>query len=333
MNDKTGADIDETFAAVVEQARRCEDLLKDMQAPNARILARAMGGDEVWRRVARERYNTACRARAARLDNPGPPDVYLDAISVDADLKAVCDKRWLLGEAIDVLRLRLDRFDALAAPYDDFERCVRQAITGPDRSPAELDGAIAEALGLAQRAATWKPDRKEDATLVDRWIKSFKNNPITAAVILAAIVAGAIGGLYKDLPSEWKTGVVSLWDRTPRATEGWAKVGSLDPLDHRRWSRVDIDVVEQSGASARPYPVRAGDIVTPRVGLPQWIVGYAERGARDALVAPKLEDYEAPKRNQTGAKYAVGAKFEVAEVSVMPVAGQDDLVWLRLIPR
>lgn len=58
-----------------------------------------------------------------------------------------------------------------------------------------------------------------------------------------------------------------------------------------------------------------------------------ERGTQDVLIAPKLEDYKTPGKNTTGAKYVAGDKYEVAEVSVMPVPGQDDVVWLRLIPR
>ena len=334
MSDTRSADSDEVFAAVVEQARRCVQLLKDMQAPNARVLGRGAAGDEVWVLVGHKRYNTVCRECAARRDNPGAPDAYLDAISRDADLKAVCDDRWLLGEAVDVLRARLDRLEAIAVPYDDFERCVRRSITGPDRSPAELDGAIAEALRLAQIMDGWRPaPKKDDATLVDRWMRRLKNNPIIAVIILIATIAAAAGGVYKELPTEWTAGFARLFDRTPRATEGWANVGTLDPSDRHRWSHVDIDVVEMSGGSARPYPVRAGDIVRPRIGLRQWIVGYAEHGTRDILIAPTLDDYRTAKQNLTGATYAAGEKFEVAEVSVMSVSGQDDIVWLRLIPR
>ncbi len=95
----------------------------------------------------------------------------------------------------------------------------------------------------------------------------------------------------------------------------------------------ELEIDEQSGGSARPYPVRAGDVIKPRIDIPEWIVGYAERGTQDVLIAPKLENYKAPAKNTTGAKYAAGVKYEVVEVSVMPVLGQDDVVWLQLIPR
>lgn len=333
MNGNEDADPDESFTAVIEQAQRCEQLLQKIQAANARILARAAAEEAVWQRVAKERYNNACRECAARRDNPGVPDAYLDAISVDTDLKAVCDNRWLLGEAVDVLRSRLDRLDTIAVPYDDLERCIRRSVTAPDRSPAELDGAIEEALRLARDVANWKPAHKDDTTLVDRWTRRLKNNPVVAAIIMVAVALGAIGSFYKEFPSSWTAGIVALFDRTPRATEGWADAGTLDPSDHHRWSRVYVEIDEQSGGSARPYPVRAGDVIKPRIDIPEWIVGYAERGTQDVLIAPKLENYKAPAKNTTGAKYAAGVKYEVVEVSVMPVLGQDDVVWLRLIPR
>jgi hypothetical protein len=333
MKDRREGDQEEIFSAVVEAARRCARLLEALQAPNARILARVAAGEATWERVARERYNAACRAGAERRDNPGPPDAYLDAVAVDADLRAVCDNRWLLGEAVDVLRARLDRLDTIATPYDDLELCIRRSITGPDRSPAELDAGLAEALNHARRAEGWKPARKEDGTLLDRWMKALRDIPIVALAMLTATIVGGVGAFYKELPAEWRAGVAALLDHSPRATEGWAMVGSLDPSDPHRWSRGDVIVVQQSGGLARPYPVREGDIVTPRVDLPEWIVGYAEHGERDRLTAPTLEDVKSPKRNQTGAKYAAGAQFSVAELRVLASPGQDDMVWLRLVPR
>jgi len=333
MNGNGDTDLDEGFTAVIEQAQRCDQLLQKIQTANAHILARVAAGEAVWQRVAKERYNNVCRECAARRDNVGVPDAFLDVVIADTDLKTVCDSRWFLGEAVDVLRSRLDRLDMIAAPYDDFERCIRRSVTGPDRSPAELDEAIKEALGLANVAANWKPTRKDDTTLVDRWTQHLKNNRVVATIIMVAVVLGAIGSFYKEIPSSWIAEIVALFDRTPHATEGWADAGTLDPSDHHRWSRAYVEIDEQSGGSARPYPVRAGDVIKPRIDIPEWIVGYAERGTQDVLIAPKLEDYKTPARNTTGAKYVAGAKYEVAEVCVMPVLGQDDVVWLRLIPR
>ena len=111
MNGNGGADPDESFTAVMEQAQRCEQLLQKIQTANARILARTAAGEAVWQRVAKERYNNICRECAARRDNAGVPDAFLDAVSADTDLREVCDNRWLLGEAVDVLRSRLDRLD------------------------------------------------------------------------------------------------------------------------------------------------------------------------------------------------------------------------------
>ncbi len=212
MSGHEDTDQDESFKAVTEQAQQCELLLEKMREPNARILARAASGDTVWQRMAKERYNNVCRECAARRDNPGVADAYWDTISVDADLKAVCDDRWKLGETVDVLRSRLNRLGTIATPYEDFEVFMRKAVTNPDRSPAELDEAIKEALRLARQAASWAPPTPPNGeTLVDRWIRYLKNNPVIAAVILAAMILSAIGGLYKALPSSWTAGIVALF--------------------------------------------------------------------------------------------------------------------------
>ncbi len=117
-------DADQTVAqaAVQEQAGRCRALLEAIGAPNARILARVQALDPAWSRVAAERYNRVC---AALGDDAAPLGDWLDAIRDDPDLKAVCDNRWMLGEAIDTLRGRLDRLATIAPPWDDFERCIR----------------------------------------------------------------------------------------------------------------------------------------------------------------------------------------------------------------
>ncbi len=191
-------DADQTaaFDAVQEQAGRCRSLLEAIAGPNARILARAQAMDPAWSRVAAERYNRVC---AARSDGGAQLGDWLDAVRDDPDLKAVCDNRWVLGEAVDTLRARLDRLASIAAPYDDLERCIRQAVTGPDRSPAELAGGVDQALVLAKAAAVWKPPATAKGTLFDRWTEYFKNNPIIAAILIAAAVLGGAATLYKSL--------------------------------------------------------------------------------------------------------------------------------------
>ncbi|HEY2048779.1 MAG TPA: hypothetical protein VGH03_05525 [Caulobacteraceae bacterium] len=192
MDAKTDANQKAAFAAVQVEAQRCHDLLEAIAGANGRILARAQAGDIVWRRVTDERYNNVC---AARGSEPRGSDPWLDAIRDDPDLKTVCDNRWLLGEAVDILRERLGRLDSIAAPYDDLERCIRQAVTGPDRSPAELAGGVDQALSLARQAAVWKPTW--GATTFDRWTTYLKNNPVIAAILIAAAAITGAATLYK----------------------------------------------------------------------------------------------------------------------------------------
>ena len=156
-------------------------------------------GDPCWTRVAAERYNQVCRDCASRRDESAPPDTYLDAIRGDPDLRAVCDNRWMLGEAVDALRSRLDRLDTIAAQHDDFERCIRQSVTGPDRSPAELAGGVDEAIANARRAAAWKLPVTSDGTLVDRWKRYLENNPIIAAIMIAGAAVVGAATVYKSL--------------------------------------------------------------------------------------------------------------------------------------
>jgi hypothetical protein len=196
MGDKADANQKAAFAAVQQQAQRCRALLESIAGPNASVLARARAGDAVWSRVAAERYNGVC---AARADPQSEPDAWLDAIRADPVLKAVCDNRWLLGQAVDVLRERLGRMDTIAAPYDDLERSIRQAVTGPDRSPAELAGGIDQALALARQAAAWMPAAVEQGTRFDRWMTWLKNNPVIAAILIAAAAVTGAATLYKTL--------------------------------------------------------------------------------------------------------------------------------------
>jgi hypothetical protein len=196
MSDRADADQAVAFAAVQEQTERCRALLEGIGAPNARILARVKAGDPAWSRLAAERYNRVC---AARGDSAAPLGDWLVAIRDDPDLEAVCDARWLLGEAVDTLRARLDRLATIAPPHDDLERCIRNAVTGPDRSPAELAGGVDQALAMVRRAVAWKPPVVLTGTLFDRWMEWLKNNPVVAAILIAAAALGGAATLYRTL--------------------------------------------------------------------------------------------------------------------------------------
>lgn len=210
-------DVDQQAAldALRKQGERCLGLLAAIAAGNDRILARIAAGDPVGHRIATGRYNRACRDRAADLGSNDPGAV---ALRDDADLKAVCDNRWLLGEAVEVLGARHQRLDTIAEPYDDFERCIRQSVTGVDPSPDELALALEAARQEGARAATWRPRPREDEpTLADSWIRRVKNHPLGAAIFIAALVLAAVAGILGNLSRGWFGPGPS---RTPAATAG-----------------------------------------------------------------------------------------------------------------
>lgn len=168
---RVSADGDQEAAlqAVREAAERCFDHLRSLALANARIDTLARSGDPLWSQVAIHRYNQTCRDRGS--DAAITDDAFLTAIRSSTDLKAVCDTRWLLGEAVDVLRDRVGRLNTIPAPFDDFERSIRQAVTDPDRSPGELAAGIDAAIALGTRAIGWapktKPEGREGRTVDD----------------------------------------------------------------------------------------------------------------------------------------------------------------------
>lgn len=194
------ADQQAAFQAVREAGDLCLGHIRAMAAANRRIAAKAAAGDPVWGRVAAIGYNQACRDR--RGDATGPDDACMAALRASADLKLVCDSRWMLGEARVALRDRLDRLDTIAVPYDDLERCINQAITGPDRSPAELADGIEAALVLGARATAWQPNRREAGTLVDQWKRKLQNNRVVAAIVIIGLVLAGAFALYNAIPDD-----------------------------------------------------------------------------------------------------------------------------------
>lgn len=196
------ADQQAAFKAVQSQGKLCLDHLRVMAAPNGRIAALAQSGDPSWSRMAAAGYNQACRDR--RTPAGGTDDAYLSAVRGSADLKLVCDTRWVLGEAVDVLRKRLDRLDTIAEPYDDFEDCIRKSITDTDRSPAELAAGIEQALARGTRAVAWELRRPEAGTRVERWKRKLQDNPLVAAIMIFGIAVAGIAAVYNALPAELK---------------------------------------------------------------------------------------------------------------------------------
>ncbi|MRX52063.1 hypothetical protein GI374_16925 [Paracoccus sp. S-4012] len=196
------ADQQAAFKSVQSQGKLCLDHLRVMAAPGGRIAARAQSGDPLWSRVAATGYNQVCRDR--RTPAGSTDDAYLSTIRGSDDLKLVCDTRWVLGEAVDVLRKRLDRLDTIAEPYDDFEDCIRKSITETDRSPAELTTSIEQALALGTRAVAWELRRPEAGTRVERWKRKLQDNPLVAAIMILGIAIPGIAAVYNALPAWFK---------------------------------------------------------------------------------------------------------------------------------
>lgn len=190
------------FEAVQSQGRLCLGHIRAMAAPNRRIAGLAQAQDPVWSRVAAVRYDQACRERGSPASDRD--DVYLSTIRRSDDLKLVCDTRWMLGEAVDVLADRLQRLDTIAAPYDDFERCIRKSITGTDRSPTELAAGIEQALALGTKAVASELKRKETDTRVERWKRKLQDNPVVAVILILGIALVGVATVYSALPDELK---------------------------------------------------------------------------------------------------------------------------------
>lgn len=195
------ADQQAAFKAVQSQGRLCLDHIRAMAAANGRIAVLAQSGDPIWSRMAAG-YNQVCRDRTNAAG--GTYDAYLSTIGGSDDLKLVCDTRWALGEAVDVLRKRLDRLDTIAEPYDDFEDCIRKSITATDRSPAELAAGIEQALGLGTRAVAWDLRRPEADTRVERWKRKLQDNPLVSAIMILGMAVVGIAAVYNALPAEVK---------------------------------------------------------------------------------------------------------------------------------
>lgn len=189
-------DVDQkvAFEAMREKGELCLAFIRTMKEANQRIADLAQAGDPVWSQVAAKRYNKVCHERTSQAT--GSDVAYMATLRASDDLKLVCDTRWRLGEAVDVLRERLARLDTIAAPYDDFERFIRQSITRPDRSPVELAEAIDEALKLGDRAVAYE---HIVGTLFDRMVRRLKDNPVSVALYVVSILVAWLIGTSVDI--------------------------------------------------------------------------------------------------------------------------------------
>lgn len=136
------------LAGATKAGRRALDLLDEIDAANRRILARGRSGAEPWASLLRQTYNPVCqRCAEQRLIRE-----TADALCGDSDLRTVCDKKWLLGEALETWRGQLQGLDAAAAEQVALELQIRRSVVQPDCTPGELDAAIRLALARAREA-------------------------------------------------------------------------------------------------------------------------------------------------------------------------------------
>ena len=180
---------------MILQARRCIGLLEKIEAANGRILARGPS-DPVFARLHRDGVNAACGACADRRRSGPTGDTGLDRLCEDADLKSVCDDKWVLGEEVRILRKRLDALSPVPDPYDRFEDIVRRSVVEPERTPEQLAAAVRHALDEGNAAIAWAPPTIYGETLLVRWKRRLENNPVFAAGALAAAAAATFLSLW-----------------------------------------------------------------------------------------------------------------------------------------
>jgi len=146
-------------------AKKCHDQLVAIEAANTRIIERGRARpDGLWGRMLNETYNPICRSCYERRRGNRPADAFLDVICPDTDLKAVCDRKWELGETLETYRKRLAEFVPPPAEHDELELLIRRSVTQEDRSPTELDGAVKQSIAAAKRVIEVSPPAMPSAT-------------------------------------------------------------------------------------------------------------------------------------------------------------------------
>lgn len=140
-----------TEPRLIEQVQNCLTLLTQIRDANARIIRRGRSGNGPWAKILNDTYNRVCDTCHRRRLGTEPSDAYFDVICAEADVKTVCERKWELGEALDVYRSYLNRASPLPPDHDDLERFIRQSVTQPNLSPPELETAVGQAIERAKR--------------------------------------------------------------------------------------------------------------------------------------------------------------------------------------
>jgi len=140
----------EPHSEIVEQARKCLALLTEIQDANGRLLDRGHAGTAPWSKMLADTYSHICQTCHQRRLRHEAADPYFDAICAEPDVDTVCKRKWELGEALDGYRSRLNRVSPPPLDHEDLELLIRRSVTQPDRSPPELQRAVAEAIERAR---------------------------------------------------------------------------------------------------------------------------------------------------------------------------------------
>lgn len=136
---------------LAEQGLRCLALLEAIGEANERILHRGRAGTGPWVKIQTDTYNAVCRTCHQRRFGASQRDGYYDVICSEPDVGTVCDRKWLLGEALDTYRKCVDRASPPPQDHDDLELLIRRSVTQPDLSPGELQIAVHHAIERAGR--------------------------------------------------------------------------------------------------------------------------------------------------------------------------------------
>jgi hypothetical protein len=131
---------------LLKQKEKCLELLRQIRDANLRIIHRGRSGSGPWSRILNDTYGHVCDTCHRRRLGTEPPDPYFDVICVDPDVDSVCVKKWLLGEALDDYRNRLNRLSPLPLDHDELELLIRRSVTQPNWSPLELEVPVSRAI-------------------------------------------------------------------------------------------------------------------------------------------------------------------------------------------
>jgi hypothetical protein len=136
------------------QARKCLDLLTQIDESNQRVLLRGASGADAWVRALTEDYNVVCRRCAELRHERSSSDPHLGVVCADPDLRTVCDKKWLLGEALEDYRKRVaEAPPTTALDHEALEALIRRSVVQPALTARALESAVRGAISEAKRVA------------------------------------------------------------------------------------------------------------------------------------------------------------------------------------